>query len=307
MHRLKTILSGISSRENGRNKKKRNGSGIKNALFILDEIDTGNKEGQKLHILLKEQGIMDIKYIKENNIRFVFVSATMKRELHELYKWGDIHEIHYMTVPKNYISHQDFLDMNIIQEFYPIDTEESAKRWITEDILDRYGDDYRVHIIRSNEQYKPCIINACNSLGILYKNHCCNDRISHEDLTKIFDGVKNHIVLIVKGFYRRANLIPNAWKMKIGATHEKYVKRYDTNVQIQGLPGRMTGYWKDEILGGHITGPHRTSISAIMEYEEFYKNPYGKYKYKMTKTKNIFMNDKFIDNFDIVERCKKKE
>ena len=65
--------------------------------------------------------------------------------------------------------------------------------------------------------------------------------------------------------------VPNEWKLKIGATHERYSKNYDTNVQVQGLPGRMSGYWKDIILNGHKTGPHRTSIQAIKEYEEFYE------------------------------------
>jgi hypothetical protein len=37
-----------------------------------------------------------------------------------------------------------------------------------------------------------------------------------------------------------------------------------------GIAGRMSGYWKQEILG-HKTGPYRTSIEAILEYEEFYK------------------------------------
>ena len=39
LHRLKPILSGI-----------------KNALLIIDEIDSGDKEGQKLHVLLREIG-----------------------------------------------------------------------------------------------------------------------------------------------------------------------------------------------------------------------------------------------------------
>lgn len=276
-------------------------NGIKNALIIIDEIDNGDKVGQKLHMLLEQNGLLDIKYMKENKIRYVFVSATMYRELHDLYKWGDKHHIHYMTIPKSYISHQDFLDMGIIQEYYPINSEESAKKWITEDILGKYGNDYRVHIIRSDERNKRFIINACKKFGILYKNHTCNERISHDDLSSIFDalssGATGHIVLIIKGFYRRANLIPNEWKLKIGATHERYSKRFDTNVQIQGLPGRMTGYWKDHILGGHITGPYRTSITAMLQYEQFYREPYSKIKYNTPKTKKLFTNYKFIHNF----------
>ena len=271
---------------------------IKNSLIIIDEIDSGDKEDQKLHLLLKESGILDIKYMEENNIRFVFVSATMINELHDLYKWGDKHSTYYMTIPENYIGHEDFLDLGIIQEYYPICNNESAEKWVQEDILQNYGSDYRVHIIRTDEKNKDFILNACIKNNIDFRNHTSDDKISYTELSNIFNNIINHLVIAVKGFYRRANLIPNEWKMKIGSTHEKYVKKYDTNVQVQALPGRMSGYWKDVILKGHKTGPYRTSIAAMKEYEKFYKNPFGKIKYNTTGSKNLFVNPKHIKNFE---------
>jgi hypothetical protein len=273
---------------------------IKNAIIINDEIDSGDKEDQKLHLILKDSKILDIKYMEDNNIRFVFVSATMINELHELYKWGDKHYTHYMTIPDSYIGHKEFLELEIIKEYYPIINYESAEKWIKEDILENYGLDYRVHIVRTDEKNKDYILNACIKNNIEFKNHTSNERISYEDLSIIFNNITNHLVIAVKGFYRRANLIPNEWKKKIGATHERYVKKYDTNVQVQGLPGRMSGYWKDEILKGHKTGPHRTSISAINEYEEFYKNPFEKIKYNTSKSKNNFLHPIHIKNLKII-------
>jgi hypothetical protein len=271
---------------------------LKNALIIIDEIDSGDKEDQKLHLILKESGILDIKYMEENNIRFVFVSATMINELRDLYKWGDKHYTHYMTIPDTYIGHKEFLELGIIQEYYPINDDKSAEKWVKEDILQNYKLDYRVHIIRTDEKNKDFIFNACIINNIGFKNHTSDDRISYEELSNIFNNISNHLVIAVKGFYRRANLIPNEWKKKIGATHERYVKKYDTNVQVQGLPGRMTGYWKREILDGHKTGPHRTSIAAINEYEEFYKNPFGKIKYSTIGSKKLFVNPKHIQNLE---------
>jgi hypothetical protein len=84
-----------------------------------------------------------------------------------------------------------------------------------------------------------------------------------------------HVVIAVKGLLRRANLIANKWKLRIGATHELCTKTTDTSVQVQGLPGRMTGYWRSDIEGGHKTGPYRTSIKAIEEYEKTYDDPFG--------------------------------
>jgi hypothetical protein len=239
--------------------------------------------------------------MEDNNIRFIFVSATMINELRLLYKWGDKHHIHYMTIPQTYIGHKEFLEFGIIKNYYEIKNDESAERWVLEDIIQNYGTDYRVHIIRSDEKNKDFISNSCTKNKIDFKNHTSDDRISDEELSTIFDNITNHLVIAVKGFYRRANLIPNSWKLKIGATHEKYVKNYDTNVQVQGLPGRMTGYWKSYILNGHKTGPHRTSIDAINEYEEFYKNPFGDIKYKTRGSKKLFVNPKHIKNLEVIK------
>ena len=269
---------------------------LKNAIIINDEIDNGDKEDQKLHKLLKDSGILDIKYMEDNNIRFVFVSATMINELQLLDKWGDNHFTYYMTIPQTYIGHKEFLELGIIQEYYEIKNDETAEKWVQEDIIQNYGTDYRVHIIRTDIKNKKFISNSCIKNKIDFKNHTSNDRISDSELSTIFNNITNHLVIAVKGFFRRANLIPNSWKLKIGATHEKYVKTYDTNVQVQGLPGRMTGYWKSEILNGHKTGPHRTSIDAMNEYEKFYKNPFGDITYNTSGNKKLFVDPKNIKN-----------
>ena len=65
---------------------------IRNGLFIIDEVDTGDKEYQVLHNTLTNAGVLDVKHMEEHNNRFVFISATMIKELHELYKWGELHE-----------------------------------------------------------------------------------------------------------------------------------------------------------------------------------------------------------------------
>jgi hypothetical protein len=247
-----------------------------------------------------------MKYMEENNIRFVFVSATMINELRDLYKWGNKHYTHYMTIPDIYIGHKEFLELGIIQEYYPINDDETAEKWVQEDILQNYASDYRVHIIRTDEKNKDFIFNACIRNNIDFKNHTSDDRISYEELADLFNNISKHLVIAVKGFYRRANLIPNEWKKKIGATHERYVKKYDTNVQVQGLPGRMSGYWKEELLNGHKTGPHRTSIDAINEYEEFYKNPFGKIKYNTTGSKKLFVNPKHIQNLEYINHNENK-
>jgi hypothetical protein len=284
---------------------------IRRGLFIIDEIDTGDKEFQVLHTILKDAGILDIKHMEEHDNIFVFVSATPIKELYDLYRWGDLHCLYKMTIPASYVGHIDFLERGIVQEFYSLASEENVIKWIEEDIINHYGSDYRVHLVRVTGKIISNVQNACIRKGIIFRNHTSTDRLSEGDVNEFFnEPLSNHIVVAVKGFFRRANLIPNRWKLRIGATHELYTKVVDNNVQIQGLTGRMTGYWRGNIEDGHKTGPHRTSIKAIEEYEKVYLDPFGNNSYQTfgfkkrkgnVKLEPTMLHPKHIQHIDPVD------
>lgn len=254
---------------------------MRDGLIIIDEIDTGDKEFQKLHNTLEAAGILDVKFLVEHNNRLVIISATMIKEQYDVARWGELHEPYKMTIPSSYIGHKEFMERGILQEFYPLDTDENAERWVQEDILDNYGTDNRVHFVRLNPKTADIVRRACERMGISFRNHTSSDRLSDDDIEEFFEEpLTRHIVVGVRGLLRRANLIPNAWKLRIGATHEHCTRKVDNNVQIQGLPGRMTGYWRSEIEGGHKTGPYRTSLKAVEEYEKAYLDPFGSTSYQ---------------------------
>ena len=284
---------------------------IRNGLFIIDEIDTGDKEYQVLHATLKEAGVLDVKNMEEHNNRFVFISATMIKELYDLYRWGELHELYKMTIPTSYFGHKDFLDKGIVKDFYSLSSKENADKWVQEDIITHYGTDYRVHLVRVTAKIVDVVQNACIRKSVAFRNHTSTDRLSEDEIKEFFkEPLTQHIVLGVKGFFRRANLIPNRWKLRIGATHELYTKVVDNNVQIQGLTGRMTGYWRSDIEGGHKTGPHRTSIDAIKEYETTYLDPFGTNSYQTAGFKKkkgkvsadpTMLSSKHIPNLEAVD------
>jgi hypothetical protein len=254
----------------------KNVKNVKNSIIIIDEIDCGSKDNQVLHKILKDAGFLDAKRMVEDNNKFVFISATMIKELYDLYKWGDLHQLYKMNIPREYYGHTDFLENGFIKEFFQISSAKICDKWIKEDIIENYGNDYRVHLIRCNNASIEFIKKSCKDLNIGFKIHTSDKRISDKDINELFiNPISNHIILAVKGFFRRANLIPNLWKIRIGATHEYHSKIIDNNVQIQGLPGRMSGYWRTIIESGHKTGPHRTSIEAIREYEKTYNDPFA--------------------------------
>ena len=108
--------------------KKADLSNLKNSLIIIDEIDTGDKEFQVLHNVLRGAGVLDIEHMIRNNNRFVLISATMNRELYDLYRWGDYHKLNTMTIPEGYIGHGEFLEKGIIKEFYQLNRSNNAER-----------------------------------------------------------------------------------------------------------------------------------------------------------------------------------
>ena len=288
---------------------------ISNSLIIIDEIDTGDGEVSVLQGILKDAGILDAKHIVENNNRFVFISATMIKELYDLYRWGDLHELYKMTIPTAYIGHKDFLDKGIVKDYYDLSKKESADRWVREDIIENYGEDYRVHIVRvkgnKGKGNADMVQDACIRKGVLFKNHTSKERLSPEEISSFFkEPLKQHIVIGIKGLFRRANLIPNRWKLRIGATHELWTKTVDNSVQIQGLTGRMSGYWREVIEGGHKTGPYRTSTKAIDEYEKAYNDPFGANDYQtagfnkkkgQVRAKTTMLTAKNIPNLEPVD------
>jgi hypothetical protein len=326
---------------NGQLSKSNLSSDLTNSLIIVDEVDAGTKEEQRIHVLLKDAGLLDVRHMVQNNNRFVFISASMVRELYDLYRWGDLHKLFKMTIPDSYIGHTEFVQKGFIKEFYPLNVSSNADKWIKEDIVEHYRTpdvilnsietyqpdfrvpnirvnnnipvqtykhDFRLHIARVTLKTVGVLQNACIKANIDFRNHTSTDRISEADIIQIFNApLTNHIVIAIKGFFRRANLIPNPWKLKIGATHELYTKNPDDSVQAQGLPGRLSGYWKDDIENGHKTGPHRTSLKSMQNYEAVYQKPFGNNSYRtagfikkvntdVSSTITTMLNEKHIPN-----------
>lgn len=274
---------------------------MSNSLIIIDEIDCGSKEQQELHKTLKEADLLDVKNMKEHNNRFLLISATMGYELNMLTEWGELHETYKMTIPDSYIGHKDFLEKGIIQEFYNLSIDDNANRWVREDIIENYGTDYRVHIVRTNtDKATKLVKEACIKQNVAYIEHNSCDRIKEKILFN--EPLTKHTVLIIKGFYRRATLFPNKWKLRIGATHELYTEKPDSNVQTQGLPGRMSGYWREHIENGHKTGPHRCSVSAIIENEKIYDDPSQCLNKNSKTNKTSFLAPKNIKNLVVADR-----
>ena len=67
--------------------------GKKNVLIILDEIQVAAKTGQTVFKAFKQIGLLDKKYLLENDIKLIEFSATPDGILYNLKGWGNHHKI----------------------------------------------------------------------------------------------------------------------------------------------------------------------------------------------------------------------
>lgn len=253
---------------------------IRNAVILIDEIDTGDKPEQMLHSLLERTGLMDLEEMQRRNVRFILVSATALKQIHCMHFWGEYHATIRMTIPESYVGHKEFKDRGILRQYYPMKNKESILKWIKEDILDNYENDFRVHLVRVDNKNTDLIKTLCKEHNIRFVERNCESVMPNTAYKALFDHRACHVVLAVKGMMRRADLIPNKHKYEIGAVMERYTKNPDYNVLIQGLVGRMTGYWREKLDSGHRTGPYRLDTSAVDEYVKAYDDPLGDHRYR---------------------------
>lgn len=269
---------------------------IRNAVIIIDEIDTGDKPNQMLHSLLERTGLMDLEEMLRRNVRFVLISATALKHIHGMHFWGEYHKAIQMTVPVSYVGHHDFKERGILREYYPMKTKEAVRRWIQEDIIENYQDDFRIHLLRLDKKNTQMIQTACQEMGVEFVQKNCESTLSKKEIQALFGNRTRHVVLAVKGMMRRADLIPNKHKYAIGAVMERYTKTPDYNVLIQGLIGRMTGYWREKLDSGHKTGPYRLDTTAVDEYMKAYADPLGDHRYQCSGyRRNLRSGDLEVD------------
>ncbi len=272
-----------------------------NLLIIIDEIDVGDGKTQRLDDILSN--FYNENNIEEQNIRFIFISATPAKQL-KILENTKLHTKYALTVPNNYVGIPYFLEKNIIKQYYPMNNKENVHRWINEDIINNYGTDYRVSFVRCDKDNSDLIKDVCAEYNIEFFEHNAKHNLySNEDeinFENIFENiVKNkHVVILIKGMFRRAELIPVKYKRLIGAWHDKYVEKPDAGTAAQAGPGRNSWYWGDELDNGHKIGPIRSDINSLKQYCEWYK--------ENTKTYNTRNNRQSFVDIEDSGKTKKK-
>jgi hypothetical protein len=89
----------------------------KNVLIIIDEVHTACKKDQTLYNAFNKIGLLDKKYLLQNDIKIIDVSATPNGILWDVEAWKEHHKIIITQPGKGYTGAIDLLNAGKIKEF----------------------------------------------------------------------------------------------------------------------------------------------------------------------------------------------
>ena len=210
----------------------------KNILIIQDECHIAAGKDQQLSLMLKECGLLDINYIKDNNIKFLAVSATPGRVKKDLQKWGK--EYTGAVLLKNADSYRGFQflkDNDLLRPPLFLSKKEDCKD-ISKTIKERWNKPL-YHIIRSGTKVYDIVLqnitSMCKKEGWVVREHNAKNRI--EDIDEVMSSRPSvHTFILVKGFWRAGKRLVRKY---VGVVSETSQKHRNSDVTAQGLVGRF--------------------------------------------------------------------
>ena len=230
---------------------------IVNALIILDESHMVQTRGQELHKFLRKHGItMDGNpaTLNDNNTYILSVDATPYTELAALKQKETPHEKHVeMLMPgMNYVGLKFFSNRKYLNPTYDI----SRNTADFEKLLDEHCHN-RYALMRFTNGASPvaaetAVVDLCRRKGLpvlFYTSKTKDIAITVKEQQEerrrginvpcLDDAPAITTVVIIRGCLRAGKVVP---KKHVGFVWEGS-KKSNTDVLVQGLPGRMCGYY----------------------------------------------------------------
>jgi hypothetical protein len=276
-------------------------TGKSNVLIIIDEVHMACLTDQTIHKVFEEIGLLDLQYLFSHNVRIVDISATPNGVWWNVEKWQDHSKMVFMEPGKGYIGASELLQMGKIKESksllgakpIPVKkmvTKKTAKKPSTtaeakldpqttanitelKTAIDTFKTP-RYHIIRTDtgKNQEKVISNLTEVFGksSKYVIATYDEKSGIADINDILSSPPTtHTIILLKEMLRCAKSLT---KKHLGVLYERFAKRTDNAVIIQGLLGRLTGY---DYNGDAICFTHPESIEL---YETCWKTKFADIK-----------------------------
>ena len=88
----------------------------KNVIVILDENHIAASEEQTLHVLFRKSSLLSKRYLYDNDIKFIELSATPDGTIYDVMKWEEASAIIISEVGEGYVSSKDLLDQGRVKQ-----------------------------------------------------------------------------------------------------------------------------------------------------------------------------------------------
>ena len=254
----------------------------KNVLIIMDEVHVAAKKGQSVDKFFKKLKFNDLEYCLKNDIKIVEFSATPDGTLYDLNNWGQYSCILKMEPGEKYIGADDldtqkrlfqFKDLCCVDRHGIIDLDRAREN--INEIKQKmvHFNEPMYHIIRTPPAgLQTEVMNAFK--GIFPVNEYNYEQWNGEtkknqELSGINDILtkppEKHTFIFIKEMLRMAVTLH---KQYLGVLYERYTKRPNDSVIVQGLVGRATGY---DDNGKTIVF---TNIDSIVKYRNLWESDF---------------------------------
>lgn len=236
-------------------------------LVILDEVHIASKHDQTISSIFKHLHFDDVHYLLQNNIKFVFFTATPNNL--NFFSTNPHASFAKMTPPKEYTSIFDLILKDRVFMYKDLCGFNSDQKPIRENvselkdfILKRF-DVPLYHIIRTHNSHKQNITHYHFS-KVWGKNAKIIVDSESVDINSILSNPPEvHTFIFIKERLRCAKTIE---KRYIGVLYERLTKTPNMNSIVQGLAGRATGYDTGERLVVF------TDLNCVLKYYDLWEN-----------------------------------
>ena len=282
-----------------------------NVLIIMDEIQIASKKDQTIYKAFDAAGLLDMENIFMKDIKIVEFSATPNGTIYDLMEWTH-HGSKILSQPgDNYISSKLLLEEGKVKEFKELCG--SIGEEATEDILlnikelkglidEKFSDKFYYHFIRSkNSSGQEKTISNFQHIFSDVEYITYDQSSDIEDINDILrEEPKKHTFIFVKEMLRCAKTLE---KEHLGVLYDRYSKRPDDSVIIQGFIGRLTGYDYNQksICFTHIPSIEKYHQLWDSEFEETsinWRSQSTVFKDGVLQGRNTFNSKKHMKGLD---------
>lgn len=263
-----------------------------NILIIMDEIQIASKKDQTIFKAFEEAGLLNLENLFRKDIKIVEFSATPNGTIYDLMEWKTHSSLILSHPGEGYVSSKLLLEERKVKEFKDLcgpmgeEVDKSILENIKEiqgDIEEHFNDKGYYHFIRTKSSAGQ--EKTIQNFQVIFEDVefiIYDQRSEIKDINEILvNEPEKQTFIFVKEMLRCAKTLE---KEHIGIMYDRYSKRPDDSVIIQGFIGRLTGYDYNQKSICY------THISSIEKYSQLWDSNFEDTEVKWHSHSTTFKN-----------------